>query len=133
MTATYIVWLLLPGIVYIIRQQPSFAILSRTAVESIAVTNVILLIVSTIVHQPVLEKAYGDVRFALDRVSDSLDRELQLTVGNMQSSTDRFFKLYIGFEAIVGSTYCSVNPILTCVKYVRTGELPPLHGIIEAE
>nr|XP_029730114.1 uncharacterized protein LOC109416381 [Aedes albopictus] len=132
-TALYIGWLLFPGIIYIFRQQPSFAVITRTAVESMSIANITMLIVSTIVHQPVLEKAYGDVRFGLAAVSDSLDRELQRTIDHLGTSTDRFFKVYIGFQMTVGLIYCLSNPILTIVKYVRSGELPPLHGILEAD
>ncbi|KXJ77274.1 hypothetical protein RP20_CCG007974 [Aedes albopictus] len=132
-TALYIGWLLFPGIIYIFRQQPSFAVITRTAVESMSIANITMLIVSTIVHQPVLEKAYGDVRFGLAAVSDSLDRELQRTIDHLGTSTDRFFKVYIGFQMTVGLIYTLSNPILTIVKYVRSGELPPLHGILEAD
>ncbi|XP_019561554.3 uncharacterized protein LOC109430000 [Aedes albopictus] len=132
-TTLYIGWLLFPGIIYIFRQQPSFAVITRTAVESMSIANIIMLIVSTIFHQPVLGKAYGDVRFALAAVSDSLDRELQRTIDHLELSTDRFFKGYIGFQMAVGLIYCSSNPIQTIVKYVRSEELPPLHGILEAD
>lgn len=129
----FFVWLLLPEIIFIVRQEPTFAIVARNAVECLLIANVILLIGSTIVHQSKLEESYGNMRFALDTIASNVDSKLLSTVTHLGSSTDRYFKVYVGFEGIITLVYALANPVLTLTQYIQSGELPPLHAIIESE
>ncbi|XP_062537875.1 odorant receptor 49b-like [Armigeres subalbatus] len=129
----FMVSMVLPGIIFIVRQPPSFTIAVRTVVETISIVNIIILVLSTVTHQQWLEEAYIDLRFGFQaRLRDS-DFELREKIAELGSSVDRYFKIYIKFQLGVVLTYISSNPIFTLTQYLRTGELPPLHAILEAD
>lgn len=131
--AVYIVWLGIPGIVYIVRRQLSYANFSKTAIETISVTNLVCLTLNAFIHRLVLERTYDEVRFAMKAVSADRHQEILCRVNQLESSTDRFFKVYIRFEIVADLAYLVYAPILSIIQYATTGQLPPLSGLFEAE
>lgn len=129
----YIFWLVIPEIVYIVRRQLSYANFSKTAIETISITNLVCLTLNAYIHRLVLERTYYEVRFAMQAVSVDGHPEILRRVNQLESSTDRFFKVYITFEIVVGFAYLVYAPILSIIQYATTGQLPPLAGLFEAE
>ncbi|XP_065080025.1 odorant receptor 49b-like [Ochlerotatus camptorhynchus] len=129
----YIIWLLGPGIIHIVRQRSNFASITRAAIESIGFINGILLSTNMIIHRSLLERTYGAVRSVMQSIASDLSKDVQSTVKLLETSTDLFFKIYIGFQAIVGIAYTLSNPVLTLIDYLQIGVLPPLQGIFEAD
>lgn len=129
----YILCLIIPAIVYIVRGNHNFASFLTIATETISISNILCLFTNTFFNRLNLERTYDGVRFTMNAFLTDGHDEIRTQVNQLDRSSDRFFKIYIRFEVVVGVAYLFYSPIVSIVQYASSEESPPLHGIFEAE
>ncbi|XP_021693467.1 odorant receptor 94b-like [Aedes aegypti] len=129
----YILCLIIPAIVYIVRGNHNFASFLTIATETISISNILCLFTNTFFNRLNLERTYDGVRFTMNAFLTDGHDEIRTQVNQLDRSSDRFFKIYIRFEVVVGVAYLFYSPIVSIVQYASSEESPPLHGIFEAD
>lgn len=127
------VFLVGPGIVFVFRNHSNFTSAIRAAIESIELFNVVCLAMNLLIHRPALERSYGELQFARQMVACDAQEDVQNALKQLGKITRISFKAYITFQTLISGSYTISFPISTVVHYIKTGYLPPLHGIFEAE
>nr|XP_029730120.1 uncharacterized protein LOC109416380 [Aedes albopictus] len=125
--------LLGPGIIFIVRNSFDFESAISAAIESMGFVNTVLLGTNLLYHRSALESAYGDIKLALQTAKYAANADVLGNIEFLEKSTSFLFKGYTAFQSVVGTGYALTIPSLTLIHYTKTGQLPPLHGIFEAD
>lgn len=128
-----VVCILIPGFGFIVRQEPNFETFMRNLIETLIIGNIIPQATIFLIHRPLLEQTYTEIKSTLQKVSSDPHRDVQTTLRNLDKFSEWAFKIYIVIEIVMAVPYFLSAPIIITVKYIRTGVLPPLQGVFEAE
>lgn len=131
--AVVLIWVIIPELAFIIRQEPNFVIIVRNLAEILIIGMVVPQGSIALYYRPLLEKTYREVRSIFDTVSTDSHRDVQRVIKHMKIFSEWTFKGYMGAEVVFAGPYFISVPVTTILKYSSTGVSSTLKGVFEAE
>ncbi|XP_062537874.1 odorant receptor 94b-like [Armigeres subalbatus] len=128
-----IVWLVMPEVIFILRQETNFFTIMRNLAEIFTFGIVVPQASIFLSHRVLLECTYTEVQSTLDTIAMDSNKDVQRILKGLNKFSDRIFKGYIGGEAFVAIPYFLSVPFTVVFKYLYTGVLPALRGILESD
>lgn len=122
-----------PEVAFFIRNHSSFTKATRAAIESVELTNVAIMAMNHLIHRSALEQSYKELQLALKIMSYDSHIDVQAALDQLKKIIRISSKVYITFQMIISIGYAMSIPMLTVYHFAKTGKLPPLYGIFEAE
>lgn len=123
--AVTVLWVILPGLVYVVRQHSSnFGAAMKSFEEVVLIAKVVLHASKTIRNRVELEQIFNDLEEALGRTCDKLNGEIQRKLAVLERRLNFMLNVYLRFEmfAIVG--YCLLPPTVFIIRYlIETDQL----------
>lgn len=126
-------WIVIPELVYIMRQEPNFVTFVRNLAEILIIGIAVPQASIALVHRPLIEETYSEIQSSLETVSTDPYRDIQRVIRKLKTFSEWIFKGYIGGEVALAGPYFLSIPVTIILKYFITGALPPLRGVFEAE
>lgn len=128
----YLVWVTLPTVCYIFRQNSDLRAAMKAAMELVVLVRNLAHLNFGSKYRVILEEVFGEVESALKIASRDRNKEVQAMLHHLETSSEKVIKIYLRIELIITPTYCILPTILIAIEYMTTGTAT-LDGVFPAE